>query len=234
VHTLYNLTDLSACIVSKYKFSEMDLVSDTPEFLQTGKNMLQLVLEVSNFGLVKTLVVVQHLCLGVRHWTFVENQVPAVCNCSMLLGICRVEVRHWHTKNSTCFWPGRVRFFTAKLLLYYMNWVLYLWIKYLWVWAKCTGFYVRILVCIIKYIHLCIYDYIYIYTYVHIYIHWHVCIYIYIYTHTHIHSTDPCVCVCVVESVGCEKNKKYRKYSNLQCKIIQSFYENNIIKHLYP
>jgi hypothetical protein len=45
----------------------MDLVSDNPEFLQTGNKVLQLVLDVSNFGLVKMLVVVQHLSLGVRH-----------------------------------------------------------------------------------------------------------------------------------------------------------------------
>jgi len=50
----------------------MDLFFDTSEFSPTGNNVQELVLNFLNFGLVKLLVVVQHL------------------NCSFALGICRV------------------------------------------------------------------------------------------------------------------------------------------------
>jgi hypothetical protein len=45
----------------------MDLVFDTPEFSQTGNNLLELELNFRKFGLVKVLDVVQHLSLGVTH-----------------------------------------------------------------------------------------------------------------------------------------------------------------------
>jgi len=56
----------------KYKVIEMDLFFDTSEFSPTGNNVLELVLKFLNFGLVKLLVVGQHL------------------SCSFGLGICRM------------------------------------------------------------------------------------------------------------------------------------------------
>jgi len=50
----------------------MDLFFDTSEFSPTGNNVQGLVLKFLNFGLVKLLVVMQHL------------------SCSFGLGICRV------------------------------------------------------------------------------------------------------------------------------------------------
>jgi hypothetical protein len=44
----------------------MDLVSDTPEFSETGNTVLELALKFFNICLVKLLFVVQHLSLAVR------------------------------------------------------------------------------------------------------------------------------------------------------------------------
>jgi len=45
----------------------MDLIFDTPEFSQTGNEVLELLLKFLNFGLVQLLFVVQNLVLRVRH-----------------------------------------------------------------------------------------------------------------------------------------------------------------------
>jgi len=51
---------------------------------------------------------------------------------------------------------------------------------------------------------------------------------------THIHTHIPCIHQCVMKTAGCGTviNKKY---TNLQCKILQTFHtqKNGIINHLY-
>jgi hypothetical protein len=78
------------------------------------------------------------------------------------------------------------------------------------------------------YVHTCIYKNINAYAHTHTHTHTHSHIYMYI----HIYFMD--LCVCVIELVGCVRSQKYTKYKNVQCKILQTFYKNNITKHFTP
>ena len=46
---------------------------------------------------------------------------------------------------------------------------------------------------------------------------------------SYIHTYIPWIHKCVTKTEGCGTSHKYTKYTNLQCKILQTFYKNNII-----
>ena len=66
-----------------------------------------------------------------------------------------------------------------------------------------------------------------VHTYVLTYVHRHT------HTHTHIYTYIPWMHKCVTKTVGCGISHKYKNIQNLRCKILQPFYKNIIINHLY-
>ena len=52
------------------------------------------------------------------------------------------------------------------------------------------------------------------------------------YTHTHLYIL--LVHVYVIQPVGCGKMQKYIKYVNVQCRMLQIFYNSRIINNFYP
>ena len=48
-----------------------------------------------------------------------------------------------------------------------------------------------------------------------------------------IHIYIPWIHKCVIQTAVWERSHKYTRYTNLQCKILQTFYKSSIINHLY-
>jgi hypothetical protein len=70
-------------------------------------------------------------------------------------------------------------------------------------------------------------------SYIHTYIHTYMCVHIYIcacmqaHTHTHTHMYTFRGSISVIKTLVCGTSHKYT-YINVQCKVLQTFYESNI------
>ena len=69
-----------------------------------------------------------------------------------------------------------------------------------------------------------------IHTYTHTHTHTHAHTHTHTHTRTHTHTYIPCIYKCIIRTVGCGTCLKYT-CTNLQCKILDTFYKN-IINHL--
>jgi hypothetical protein len=88
--------------------------------------------------------------------------------------------------------------------------------------------------CIHTYMHTCMHN-TYIHAYIHTYIHAYIHTYIHTYTHTYIRTRTyiPWIHMRVIKIVECGTSHKYKKYTNLECKILQTLYKNSTLNHLY-